>query len=82
MERDTLLFMAAAAIIIALMAAFALRSEAQTKAYRAARRIFWAIAALFCGSVIGLTLNPLNAWLVACLGAPAYAALFAVSLFR
>ncbi len=74
--------MAAAAAMIALMTAFALRCEAKTAAYRIARRVFWAAAALWCGSAVGLSVNAFNTAAVACLGAPAYAALFALSRFR
>ncbi len=79
---ETIGFMATAAAMVALMAAFALRCEAETAAYKITRRIFWAVAALWCGSCVGLSLNAFNTALVACLGTPAYAALFALSRFQ
>ena len=73
--------MVAAAAMIGLMTAFALRCEARTPAYRAARRVFWAAAALWCSSAAGLSLNLFTAAAVAVFGAPAYAALLALSRF-
>lgn len=82
MNLDTLRFMATATAMIALLTAFALRSEAETAAYKITRRIFWAVAALWCGSSVGLSLNLFTAGVVACFGAPAYAALIALSRFQ
>lgn len=81
MDGQTIVFMGTAVAMLALMTAFALRCEAKTRAYKWARRAFWALAALWCGGAVGLSLNPFNAALVACFGAPAYAALWTLSLF-
>lgn len=75
------LFLVLVAALTALLLCFSLAARPQTRGYRLARRVFWALAFLQAGSALGLLgVNAVNVLAVAALGLPGCAALVTLAL--
>lgn len=75
------LFLVGVAVLTALLLCVSLSARPQTRAYRLARRVFWAVVFLQGANSLGLLgLNAVNAAAVAALGLPGCAALLTLAL--
>lgn len=74
-------FLLAVAILTALLLCFSLSARPKTRAYRLARRVFWALVFLQGAHAWGLLgVNAVNTAAVAALGLPGCAALLTLAL--
>ena len=70
----------AAALGLSLLLCFSLSARPGTRAYRLARRVFWAALLLYVsGEMGGVGFGPANTLAVAALGLPGYAALMVLA---